>query len=161
MYVIANRHHPETLPQTYKEAVREGIGLGSNAHPRRIFTSIKISRSFVYPIALAPVIVFFVSYVVFVMFESIDELFFKMISDLPILYFAGLFLFHFIFYVIILFVIYKIFSKKRFLGAGFFLGSIFGGILIFGLIFFGYDQYREVGHANNSSDIGGISEATV
>ena len=161
MYVVANKLHPGTLPRTYKEAAKEVLGLSLDVHPKRILSSIRVSRSFVYPIALAPIIVFLVSYVTFVMFENIDNLFFSSIYNLPIMYFFGLFLFHFIFYVIILFVIYKIFSKKRFLGAGFFSGAIFGGILIFILIFLGYDQYREIGYANNSSGINVISELTI
>jgi len=161
MYVVANKHHPETPSQTYKEAAKEGIGLGSNIHPKRIFSSVKISRSFVYPIVLAPIIVFFVTYVTFVLFEGIDSIIFSAVYGFPILYFATIFFFHFVFYVAIIFVVYKIFAKKRFLGAGFFVGSVFGGILIFGMVFFGYDQYREIGLTNNPSNINGTLEATV
>ena len=161
MYVVANKRHPETLPKTYKEAAKEGISLSLNSHPKKIFSSVKANRAFVYPIALAPVIVFFVSYITFILFENIDNVLFSPVYGFPILYFATVFLFHFVFYIIVLFLIYKIFAKKRFLGAGFFLGSIFGGVLIFSMVFFGYDQYREIGHTNNTINIGGISESTV
>lgn len=137
-FIIENRMHPHTAPNSYRESAKDTQRL-VNIRKNRV--SKKALLYFSVPILVAFLTSIFVTYIIYITLDNADLLFIPIIK-MPIFYFLVLLALHMILYVLVLWAIFRSLKRKFFGGVSYFWGTILGAVIILTILFSGFDQYR-------------------